>query len=145
MPLNIVFLRPQNWSRLKPYPKDPAVLKILRRSKFTIAVVTRFLCRFLLNFPQENKVFPRPVVFYYRRIVLPPPYPVLPFLVFWEFLVFFPCEDFLVFLSDFAFFSRDFRGSVGIKNPCFLIVFLAFFQKNKEGKDQPFVPGPSGR
>ena len=48
---------------------------------------------------------------------------------------FFPCEKFLVFLSVFPFFSRDFRGSVGTKNPCFLLVFFrAFFQK-KEGKE----------
>ena len=50
------------------------------------------------------------------------PLPVLPFLVFFlEFLVFFfvsPCEDLLVFLSVCPFFSSDFRGSVGMKNPC---------------------------
>ena len=46
-------------------------------------------------------------------------HPVLPFLVFLEFLVFFSCEEFLFFLSVFPFFSRDFRGSAGIKNPCF--------------------------
>ena len=37
-------------------------------------------------------------------------YPVLPFLVFGEFLAFFPGDDFLVFVSVFLFFSRDFRG-----------------------------------
>ena len=63
--------------------------------------------------------------------------PVLPFLVFLEFLVFSPCEEFLVFLSVFPFFSRDFRGSVGIKNPCFFWWFsLPFSKKNKERKDR---------
>ena len=61
--------------------------------------------------------------------------PVLPFLVFLEFLVFFPCEDFLVFLSVFPFFSRDFRGSVGIKNPCFFCWFSLPFSKKKQGKE----------
>ena len=60
--------------------------------------------------------------------------PVLPFLVFWEFLVFFPCEDFLVFLGVFPFFSRDFRGSVGIKYPCFFGGFTCLFPK-KQGKE----------
>ena len=56
-------------------------------------------------------------------------------LFFLQFLVFSPCEEFLVFLSVFSFFSRNFRGSVGIKNPCFfLVVFLAFFQKKKTRK-----------
>ena len=35
-------------------------------------------------------------------------------------------EDFLVFWSVFPFISRDFRGSAGIRNPCFLVVSLAF-------------------
>ena len=60
--------------------------------------------------------------------------PVLPFLVFLEFLVFSPCEEFLVFLSVFPFFSRDFRGSVGIKNPCFFGGFPCLFPK-KQGKE----------
>ena len=63
-------------------------------------------------------------------------YPVLPFLGFLEFLVFFLCEEFLVFLSVFPFFSRDFRGSVGTKNPCFFGGFPALFPKNKERKDK---------
>ena len=71
-----------------------------------------------------------------RRMAWVMAYPVLPFLVFFEFLVFFPCEEFLVFLSVFPFFSRDFRGSVGIKNPCFLGGFPCDFQKNKERKDR---------
>ena len=62
--------------------------------------------------------------------------PVLPFLVFLEFLVFSPARNSLFFSSVFPFFSRDFRGSVGIKNPCFLVVFRAFFQKTKERKDR---------
>ena len=57
------------------------------------------------------------------------------FLVFFEFLVFFfCCEDFLVFLSVFPFFSRDFRGSVGIKNPCFFGGFPCRLPK-KQGKE----------
>ena len=60
--------------------------------------------------------------------------PVLPFLVFLEFLDFLPCEEFLVFLSVFPFFSRDFRGSVGIKNPCFFGGFPCLFPK-KQGKE----------
>ena len=61
--------------------------------------------------------------------------PVLPFLVFLEFLAFSPCEEFLVFLSVFPFFSRDFRGSVGIKNPCFFGGFsLSFSQKTRKGR-----------
>ena len=61
-------------------------------------------------------------------------FPVLPFLVFLEFLVFFPCEEFLVFLSVFPFFSRDFGGSVGIKNPCFFWWFSLPFPR-KQGKE----------
>ena len=33
------------------------------------------------------------------------------------------------FFGVLPFFSRDFRGSVGMKNPYFLMVFLAIFQK----------------
>ena len=62
------------------------------------------------------------------------PYPVLPFLVLLEFLDFFPCEEFLAFLSVFPFFCRDFRGSVGIKNPCFFGGFPCLFPK-KQGKE----------
>ena len=62
-------------------------------------------------------------------------FPLLPFLVFLEFLVFFPCEEFLVFLSVFPFFSRDFRGSAGIKNPCFFGGFPGNFPK-KQGKER---------
>ena len=71
-----------------------------------------------------------------------PNFPVLPFLVFWNSLFFSPCEEFLVFLSVFPFFSRDFRGSVGIKNPCFFGCFPCLFpKKNKERKDR-VGPGP---
>ena len=65
-------------------------------------------------------------------------YPVLPFLVFWDFLVFFPFEDFLVFLTVFLFFSRDFRGSVAIKIPCFFFGGFPcpFPKKKKERKDR---------
>ena len=60
--------------------------------------------------------------------------PVLPFLVFLEFLVFCPYKEFLVFLSVFPFFSRDFRGSVGIRNPCSFGGFPCHFPK-KQGKE----------
>ena len=63
-----------------------------------------------------------------------------------EFLVFSPLQGFpFVFLSVFPFFSRDFRGSVGIKNPCFFwVAFLAFSKKNKERKDRVRTLGPLG-
>ena len=48
--------------------------------------------------------------------------------------LFLPCEEFLVFSSVFPFFSRDFRGSVGIKNPCFFGGFPCLFPK-KQGKE----------
>ena len=60
----------------------------------------------------------------------PVPYPSFP--CFLEFLVFSPCEDFIVFLTVFPFFSRDFRGSVGIKNPCFFGGFPCLFSKKKK-------------
>ena len=64
-----------------------------------------------------------------------PTLPVLPFLVFFgEFLVFFPCEEFLVFSSVFPFFSRDFRGSVGIKNPCFFGGLPCLYPKKKKAR-----------
>ena len=47
-------------------------------------------------------------------------------------LFFFPCEDFLFFLSDVAFFSRDFMGLVEIEILVFLVGFLAFFQIRRE-------------
>ena len=40
-------------------------------------------------------------------------------LSFWISLFFSPCEDVRVFSSIFPFFSRDFRGSVGIKKSLF--------------------------
>ena len=54
-------------------------------------------------------------------------YPVLPF----------PCFSAASnSLPVFPFFSRDFRASVWPKNPCFLVVFLAFFfsQKARKGR-----------
>ena len=38
----------------------------------------------------------------------------------------------MFFLSVFLSFSRDFRGSVGIKNPCFLGGFPCLFLKKKK-------------
>ena len=52
------------------------------------------------------------------------------FLVFGEFLVFHACEELLVCLSFLPFFSRYFRGSVGVTNPCFFfggLQTLVFF------------------
>ena len=69
-------------------------------------------------------------------ICIAEPCPSFPCFFFWISLFFSPCEDFLVFSSVFPFFSRDFRGSVGIKNLFFLLVFPAFFLKNKERKDR---------
>ena len=49
---------------------------------------------------------------------------------------FFPLRGIPCFLSVFPFFSMDFRGSVGIKNPCFFGGFPCLFPKNqgKEGQ-----------
>ena len=48
----------------------------------------------------------------------------------------FPCS-----FDRFPFFSRDFRGSVGIKNPCFFGGFPCLFpKKNKERKDREVLP-----
>ena len=44
------------------------------------------------------------------------------------------CPHFLGFLTVFPFFSRDFRGSVRIKNPCFFGGFPCLFPK-KQGKE----------
>ena len=48
---------------------------------------------------------------------------------------FLPCKDFLVLLSFFPFFSRDFRGSVGIKKSLFFWWFsLPFSKKTRKGR-----------
>ena len=49
-------------------------------------------------------------------------------------LFFFYLARISLFLSVFPFFSRDFRGSAGIKIPSFLVVFLAGFQKTRKGR-----------
>ena len=56
-----------------------------------------------------------------------------------SFPCFLECEEFLVFSNVFPFFSRDFRGSVGIKNPCFFGGFPCLFPKNKERKDRVYT------
>ena len=61
---------------------------------------------------------------------------LIPFLVFLEFLVFFPLRGIPCFLSDFLFSSRDFRGSVGIKNPCSVSGFPCIFPKKQGRKDR---------
>ena len=60
--------------------------------------------------------------------------------LFFEIPCFLSCMDFLVFLSVFPFYSRDSRGSVGIKILVFLC-FLAFSQKkkHKERKDREIM------
>ena len=57
------------------------------------------------------------------------------------FLIFSSCEKknththtHLVFLSVFPFFSRDFRGSAGIKRPCFFGGIPCLFPKEKTRK-----------
>ena len=53
-------------------------------------------------------------------------------------------KTFLAYLSVFPFFSRDFRGSVGIENPCFWGGFPCLFpKKNKERKDRVENKGES--
>ena len=47
---------------------------------------------------------------------------------------FFPCEEFLVFFLRSSLLFQDFGGSLGIKQPCFVVVFRAFF-KRKQGKE----------
>ena len=61
-------------------------------------------------------------------------FPFLPFLAFLEFLVFFPCEEFLVFSSVFPFFSKDFRGSVGINESLFFGWFSLPVSKKRKGR-----------
>ena len=68
-----------------------------------------------------------------RSMIRAQPCPSFP-CFFWNSLFFLPGEDFLVFLSVFPFFSRDFRGSAGIKNPCFFGGFPCRFPK-KQGKE----------
>ena len=72
--------------------------------------------------------------------VLLNPYPDLPFLAFFEFLAFFLSEDFLAFFSVFPFFSRDFRGRLRIRNPCFFGGFPCRVPK-EQGKEDQGNPG----
>ena len=59
--------------------------------------------------------------------------PVLPFLGFFGIPCFSPTRISL-FFERFPFFSRDFRGSVAIENPCFFGGFPCLFQE-KQGKE----------
>ena len=100
-------------------------------------------CRPLLDFSErENRV--------HAKALKGSPDPDLPFLAFLEFLALFLSKEFLAFFSVSPFFLRDFRGSLGMKNPWFCVVFLAVFQKSKERTirgDQLFgqdIPGTSG-
>ena len=45
-----------------------------------------------------------------------------------------PLREFLAFLSVFSFFSRDFRGSEEMENPCFLVDFPCVFSKRQGTK-----------
>ena len=78
------------------------------------------------------------------RRVLSKPCPSFPCFFFGIPCFFSPCEEFLVFLSVFPLFSRDFRGSVGIKNPCFVGGFPCLFPK-KQGKEGQGRSRPSSR
>ena len=50
------------------------------------------------------------------------------------------------FLSVFPFFSRDFRGSVGIKNPCFFGGFPCLFpKKTRKGRTGYIMNSKLGR
>ena len=110
-----------HFSPLLPVGSQESVLKVPKRGQFHTAIrVTtkrRDSCAQGGNRRYRGETFP-----------------VLPFLVFLEFLVFCPCEEFLVFSSVFPFFSRDFRGSVGTKKPCFFGGFPCLFPK-KQGKE----------
>ena len=66
------------------------------------------------------------------------PYPVLPFLFFFvDFPSFFLLRGFPFFFCLPPFFSRDFRASVGIKDPyLFCLRFSLRLPKNKERKDR---------
>ena len=62
----------------------------------------------------------------------------LPFLGFWISL-FFPLQGIPCF-GAFSPFSRDFRGSVEIENPCFfLMIFLALFPKQGRTRNGVFL------
>ena len=84
----------------------------------------------------------RPIFHKYRGEILP----FLCSFFFWNSLFFSPFSfwDFLVFLTVFPFFSRDSRGSAGIKNPCFFGGFPCLFPKNKgkEGQGPSWKIGP---
>ena len=92
-----------------------------------VEAITTFFLRILFSFFfPVRPTLPQAIFF---------PNPVLPFLVFFEFLVFWPCKEFLVFLSVFPFFSRDFRGSAGIKKSLFFGWFsLPFSKKTRKGR-----------
>ena len=87
-------------------------------------------CRYV---PRRNICFLRSQGPPYRGLKLEN-HPVLPFLVFFEIPCFFPYEDFLVFLSVFPFFSRDFRGSEGIKKSLFFWWFFLPLSTKKTRK-----------
>ena len=52
------------------------------------------------------------------------------------FLAFFLFKEFLVFLSVFPFFPKDFRGSAGRRNPCLFGGFPRCFPKRQGKEDQ---------
>ena len=73
------------------------------------------------------------------------PCPDLPFLAFWDFLVFFVARNVLAFLSVFPFFPRDFRDSEERKNPCFFGWFSLLFPKKQGKEDQGGLQMGAGR
>ena len=63
------------------------------------------------------------------------PCPVLPFLVLFDFLVFFPSEELnsFVFLNPSSLLFQGFSGSARIKNPCLFAVFFLGFSGCRKG------------
>ena len=58
-------------------------------------------------------------------------------LLFWISLLFYSCKEFLVFLSVFPFFPRNFRGSEEERiNPCLFGGFPCHFLKKQGKEDQ---------
>ena len=62
------------------------------------------------------------------------PNPNLLFLAFFGFPCFFPFQGIPCFFVRFPFFSKDFRGSAAIKNPCFFGGFPCRFSKKKKAR-----------
>ena len=94
-----------------------------------------------LDVPSLEKLYARKLwadfPFLVVTVNIGPPAPAPPCSFFWgggE--LFFPCEEFLV-LNVFPFFSKDFGGLVGIKNPCFGMFFLVALRSTLNNKRKP--------